>query len=118
MKNRVLVSVIFIVIVVALWFALSPRKEKYEAPSSNCAPGYIQSCISLSIPGGSPVQNMSTSNTCPESYFVMCLPDVQYQLMPESVCPPTFAIHPQSRKCAPISSIKVFNSRKNTQNAT
>lgn len=114
MKKRVVLAVIFIVIVVAWWFVVSSKKEKYET-SSNCAPGYIQSCISMSIPGGGPVEKTS-SNTCPESYFVMCLPDVQYQLTPESVCPPMYGIHPESRKCAPLSSIKVFNSRKN--NAT
>lgn len=85
MKKRVVLAVIFIVIVVAWWFVVSSKKEKYET-SSNCAPGYIQSCISMSIPGGGPVEKTS-SNTCPESYFVMCLPDVQYQLTPESVCP-------------------------------
>lgn len=117
MKKHVLVvTFIVIVIVVAWWFVMSPKKEKYEA-SSNCAPGYIESCISMSIPGGGPVQKTS-SNTCPESYFVMCLPDIQYQLTPDSVCPPTYGIHPNSHKCAPLSSIKVFNSKKNTQNAT
>lgn len=115
MKKHVLV-VIFIIIVVAWWFAMRPRKEKYET-SSNCAPGYIQTCISMSIPGGGPVEKTS-SNTCPETYFAMCLPDVQYQLTPDSVCPPTYGIHPASHKCAPLSSIKVFNSKKNTQNAT
>jgi hypothetical protein len=116
MKRRVVVIVVFIVIIVAWWFVVSPKKEKYEA-SSNCAPGYIQSCISMSIPGGGPMEK-SSSNTCPESYFEMCLPDVQYQLTPDNVCPPTYGIHPASRKCAPLSSIKVFNSKKNTQNAT
>jgi hypothetical protein len=115
MKRRVVV-IFFILIVAVGWFATSPKKEKYET-SSNCAPGYIQSCISMSIPGGGPVEKAS-SNTCPESYFAMCLPDVQYQLTPDSVCPPTFGIHPESHKCAPLSSIKVFNSKKNTQNAT
>lgn len=116
MKRRVVVIIVFILIVALGWFATSPRKEKYEI-LSNCAPGYIQSCISLSIPGGDPVQRTS-SNTCPESYFVMCLPDVQYQLTPENVCPPMYGIHPATHKCAPLSSIKVFNSKKNTQNDT
>lgn len=115
MKKHVLVG-IFILIVIVLWFSMSPRKETYET-LSNCAPGYVQSCISMSIPGGGPVEKAS-SNTCPESYFAMCLPDIQYQLTSDSVCPPTFGIHPESHKCAPLSSIKVFNSKKNTQNAT
>jgi len=117
MKKRALVAIlVVIVIIVALWFVMSPKKEKYEV-SSNCAPGYIQSCISTSIPGGGPVQKTS-SNTCPESYFVMCLPDIQYQLTPENVCPSMYGIHPESHKCAPLSSIKVFNSRKKIENAT
>ena len=117
MKRRGVVIIVFILIVAIGWFATIPKKEKYEVTSSNCAPGYVHSCISTSIPGGGPVQKAS-SNTCPESYFATCLPDVQYQLTPDSVCPPTFGIHPESHKCAPLSSIKVFNSKKNTQNAT
>jgi hypothetical protein len=104
MKQVVWVSiVVIIVILIAIWWT---KKEKYEptVTVSNCAPGYVSTCINTSIPGGA----KSTSNVCPESYFEMCLPDVKYQLAPENICPPGFGIHPATNKCAPLSSIKVY----------
>jgi len=120
MKKVYVVSVSVLIIIIIISVIIFKRKEKYEAPpvASNCAQGYIQTCISASIPGGVPPEAHLISNTCPDTYFVMCIPDVEYQLISPSICPPGYAVHPGTHKCAPLSSIKVFNAKKNTQNAS
>jgi hypothetical protein len=107
MKKHIIAVVFLIIIASFAWFT-TRKTEKYEVvKTSNCAPGYIQSCISVTIPGGASHVTAS-SNVCPESYFEMCIPDAKYQLVPENVCPPGYGIHPATSKCAPLSAIKVF----------
>jgi len=107
MKNSV--AVLLLIVAVLIFWLWTTRKEKYETTQiSNCAPGYISSCVLNSIPGGN-IQNLIVnSNICPENSFVMCTPDLQYQLNPVNICPSGFDIHPESHKCAPKSSIKAF----------